>query len=87
MPSALKVRKNTVVRVTGKLTPAIGTERVAVLARVVNAKGGTRWISQERTVSATGTFTTSWKISAATEFIARWSGDAAHDGDAAPLAM
>lgn len=86
-PSASKVRKNTIVRVTGKLTPANGTERVAVLARVVNAKGGTRWISQERTVSATGTFTTSWKITASTEFIARWSGDAARDGDAAPLAV
>ena len=58
---------------------------MAVLARVVDAKGGTRWMSQERTVSATGTFTTSWRITASTEFIARWSGDASHDGDAAPL--
>ena len=56
-----------------------------MLARVVGAKGGTRWVPQERTVSATGTFTTSWRITATTEFIARWSGDAAHDGDAAPL--
>jgi photosystem II stability/assembly factor-like uncharacterized protein len=86
-PSANTARKGGVVRVTGKLTPANGTERVAVLARVLNAKGGTRWVSQERTVSATGTFTTSWKISASTEFIARWSGDASHDGDAAPLAV
>ncbi|MGK2877333.1 MAG: YCF48-related protein [Solirubrobacterales bacterium] len=84
-PSAKTVRKGTVVRVTGMLTPATGSERVAVLARVVNAKGGTRWVSQERTVSASGTFTTSWRISASTEFIARWSGDASHDGDAAPL--
>lgn len=84
-PSAKAVRKGTIVRVTGKLTPATGTERVAVLARVVNAEGGTRWVSQERTVSATGTFTTSWRMSASTEFIARWSGDASRDGDAAPL--
>ena len=84
-PSAKVVRKGRVVRVTGKLSPATGTERVAVLARVVNARGGTRWVSQERTVSATGTFTTSWRISATTEFIARWSGDYSHDGDAAPL--
>ncbi|MBJ7458642.1 MAG: hypothetical protein JHD02_05595 [Thermoleophilaceae bacterium] len=84
-PSAKVVRKGTVVRVTGRLAPATGSERVAVLARVVNSKGGTRWVSQERTVSATGTFTTSWRISASTEFIARWSGDASHDGDAAPL--
>jgi len=84
-PSAKRARKGSVVRVTGRLSPATGTERVAVLARVVNAKGGTRWVSQERTVSATGTFTTSWRVSASTEFIARWSGDASHDGDAAPL--
>jgi photosystem II stability/assembly factor-like uncharacterized protein len=83
--SAPKARMNSVIRVTGKLTPATGSERVAVLARVKNAKGGTRWVSQERTVSATGAFTTSWKITASTEFIARWSGDSAHDGDAAPL--
>jgi photosystem II stability/assembly factor-like uncharacterized protein len=86
-PSAPKVRAGTVVRVTGKLSPATGSERVAVLARVTNAKGGTRWVSQERTVSATGTFTTSWTITASTAFIARWSGDSAHDGDAAPLAI
>jgi photosystem II stability/assembly factor-like uncharacterized protein len=86
-PSATKVSKGTVVRVTGKLSPASGTERVTVLARVVGAKGGTRWTSIERTVSTTGTFTTAWRIAATTEFIARWSGDAAHDGDAAPLAI
>lgn len=85
--SASKVRKGTVVRVTGTLTPANGTERVAVLARVVNAKGGTRWTPIDRTVSATGTFMTSWRISASTQFIARWSGDAARDGDAAPLTV
>jgi photosystem II stability/assembly factor-like uncharacterized protein len=86
-PSATKARLNAVVRVTGKLSPATGTERVVVLARVKNAKGGTRWTPKEVTVSATGTFTTAWKIQATTDFIARWSGDAAHDGDAAPLVV
>jgi photosystem II stability/assembly factor-like uncharacterized protein len=84
-PSSARVRSGSLVRVTGRLTPATGTERVTVLARVVGARGGTRWTSLERTVSATGTFTTTWKITAPTQFIARWSGDAAHDGDAAPL--
>lgn len=84
-PSATKVRSGAIVPVTGKLTPATGVERVAVLARVTSAKGGTQWVTQNVTVSATGTFTTKWKITASTEFIARWSGDAAHDGDAAPL--
>lgn len=84
-PSATKVRSGTVVRVTGKLSPATGIEQVTVLARVVGAKGGTKWVSQQRPVSATGTFSSPWKITATTEFIARWSGDASHDGDAAPI--
>lgn len=84
-PSATKVRSGTVVRVTGKLSPATGIEQVTVLARVVGARGGTKWVSQQRPVSATGTFTSPWKITATTEFIARWSGDASHDGDAAPI--
>lgn len=81
--SSKKVRKRTVVRVTGKLSPAAGGERVTVLARAIGAKSGTRWTSQERTVSASGTFTTSWRVTKPTIFIARWSGDAAHDGAAA----
>lgn len=84
-PSATKVRSGTIVRVTGKLSPATGIEQVTVLARVVGAKGGTKWVSQQRPVSATGTFTSPWKITATTVFIARWSGDASHDGDAAPI--
>lgn len=83
-PSASKVRRGTVVPVTGKLSPATGVERVAVLARIVGAKGGIEWVTQNVTVSASGTFTTKWKVTAPTVFIARWSGDASHDGDAAP---
>lgn len=78
--SSRRVRKKTVIKVTGKLAPAVGGERVTVLARAIGAKGGTRWTSQERTVSASGTFTTSWRVSKPTIFIARWSGDAARDG-------
>ena len=50
--SSRRVRKKTVIRVTGKLIPAAGGERVTVLARAVGAKPGTRWTAQERTVSA-----------------------------------
>lgn len=82
--SSRRVRKKTVIRVTGKLTPAAGGERVTVLARAVGAKPGTRWAAQERTVSAAGTFTTSWRITKPTIFVARWSGDSSRDGDAAP---
>jgi photosystem II stability/assembly factor-like uncharacterized protein len=81
--SSKKVRKNTVVKVTGKLSPALEGARVAVLARLAGAKGGVKWTTQERTVSASGTFSTSWRIKKPTIFIARWSGDSAHDGDAA----
>jgi photosystem II stability/assembly factor-like uncharacterized protein len=83
--SAKRVRRGSVVPVNGTLTPATGIERISVLARVTGAKGGTQWTSQNVTVSPEGTFTTRWKITADTEFIARWSGDFAHDGDGAPL--
>jgi photosystem II stability/assembly factor-like uncharacterized protein len=82
--SSKRVKKNTVIKVTGKLSPNSGGERVTVLARQTGAKSGTNWVSQERTVAANGTFTTSWKIKKGTIFIARWSGDSARDGDGAP---
>ncbi|MGH2907103.1 MAG: YCF48-related protein [Solirubrobacterales bacterium] len=81
--SSKKVKRNTVIKVTGKLAPNSGGERVTVLARTIGAKGGTNWASQERTVAANGTFTTSWKVKKPTIFIARWSGDSGHDGDGA----
>lgn len=79
--STTRARKGSTVRVTGRLTPAQGNEQVAVLARVVGATGGTKWTQLVRTVSIGGTFTTSWKITKPTVIIARWSGDASHDGD------
>lgn len=81
--SARRVKRGSIVRVTGTLTPATGLERVSVLAREAHADGGTRWVTQERTVSAAGTFTTSWRITKPTVFIARWSGDTTHDGASA----
>lgn len=81
--SARKVKRNTTIKVTGKLSPALGGERVSVVARPVGAKDGTAWTAQEVTVAANGSFTTRWKIKKPTVFIARWSGDAGHDGDAA----
>jgi photosystem II stability/assembly factor-like uncharacterized protein len=81
--SSTKVKKNATVRVTGKLTPAQGGERVTVLTRPVGAKDGKAWRSQTATVSLAGTFTTSWKISGPTIVIATWAGDGGHDGDGA----
>lgn len=84
-PAARSVRRGSVVPVTGSLSPAVGGERVSVLARAAGAVGGTRWSTQDVTVSPKGTFITKWKVTTDTVFIARWSGDAARDGDAAPL--
>lgn len=83
-PSATRVVKGDVIPVTGRLSSALGGERVAVMARIVGAPAGTAWVTQNATVAADGTFTTRWKITAATRFIARWSGDAMNDGDGAP---
>lgn len=84
-PSARKVKRNKTVRISGTLAGAQGGERVSVLARLVGAKGGTRWVEQEATVAANGRFSTprAWKVKGAMIFVARWSGDAGHDGDAA----
>ncbi|MFT4049755.1 MAG: YCF48-related protein [Solirubrobacterales bacterium] len=77
------VKKNSEIRVSGKLSPSQGGEQVTVLARALDAKGGTHWVSQTATVSLGGTFTTTWKIGKATIFTATWAGDATHDGDGA----
>jgi hypothetical protein len=78
-----KVKKNSTVNVTGTLAPSQGGEQVTVLARQTNAKGGTKWSKQTVTVSLGGTFTTTWKVAKGTIFVARWAGDATHDGDGA----
>jgi photosystem II stability/assembly factor-like uncharacterized protein len=81
--SSTKTKKNSTVRVTGKLTPAQGGEQVTVLTRPVGAKDGAHWKEQTVTVSLAGTFTTSWKVSQALTVVAYWAGDGGHDGDGA----
>lgn len=81
--SKAKVKKNKEFTVTGTLAPSQGGEQVTVLARQTNAKGGTKWSKKTVTVSLGGTFTTTWKVSKGTIFVARWAGDATHDGDGA----
>lgn len=83
-----KVKKNSKIQIKGKLSGAQGGEVVTVLARKLDAKGGTRWTSKTATVSLGGTFTMSWKVQSATIFVARWAGDATRDGDGAdPLVV
>jgi photosystem II stability/assembly factor-like uncharacterized protein len=67
------------ITVTGKLTPASGNERVVVSMR---RPGSTRWVAQGATVSANGSFTTSWRLQkGANQFVAQWQGDFASHGD------
>jgi photosystem II stability/assembly factor-like uncharacterized protein len=79
------VKKGTTVPISGKLAPSQGGEQVTVLARPVDAKNGAKWSRQTATVSLGGTFTTTWKIDKPMVFVARWAGDATHDGDGADL--
>jgi photosystem II stability/assembly factor-like uncharacterized protein len=81
--SKLKVKKNKAFTVSGTLNPSQGGEQMTVLAREANAKPGTKWKKQTVTVGLGGTFTTTWKIKKATLFVARWAGDATHDGSGA----
>lgn len=86
-PSARKVRRNSTIKVTGKLSPAFGGEIVSIVARPVGAKNGTRWTVQEVAVDANGKFSSRWKLKKPTIFLARWSGDSGHDGDGSPAVI
>lgn len=75
--------KVTKITVTGKLTPATGTERVTVSRR---PEGSARWIAQTVKVAANGAFTTSWTVTrGANLFVAQWAGDFDSAGDGSPL--
>jgi photosystem II stability/assembly factor-like uncharacterized protein len=65
--------------VTGKLKPASGNERVTVAYR---KPGSTSWRTQTVTVSANGTFTSSWNLAkGVNQFVAQWQGDFRSHGD------
>lgn len=69
-----RVKKTGVVTVSGRLTPADGGEDVIVFS----STGGTR--VAHATVASNGRFTTHWKISRTTAFVAQIFGDADHSG-------
>lgn len=71
-----QVKKRTRVKVTGKLTPAEGAERVTV-----SAFDGRRWRKATETVASNGTFTTTWRVSRTSYFVAQWAGDDDRAGD------
>jgi hypothetical protein len=72
----LTVKRGSGIRVTGKLNPAEGGEQVVVSARAINHG----WVHKVVQVASNGTFTTVWKISRLTIFVAQWAGDADHQG-------
>jgi hypothetical protein len=72
----LRVTPGSDIRVTGKLSPAEGGEQVVVSARSFN-RG---WVHKVVQVAANGTFTTVWKLTRFTIFVAQWAGDADHAG-------
>jgi photosystem II stability/assembly factor-like uncharacterized protein len=71
-----RVKRGTTIKVNGKLNPAAGGEQVVVSARA--AKHG--WVHRVVQVAANGTFTTVWRVSRLTIFVAQWAGDADHAG-------
>jgi photosystem II stability/assembly factor-like uncharacterized protein len=70
------VRRGRTIHVNGKLTPAAGGEQVVVSARA--SRHG--WVHKVVQVASNGTFTTVWRVSRFTIFVAQWAGDADHMG-------
>lgn len=74
-----KLTKPAHIVVTGRLAPASGNERVTVGYR---RPGSTRWTSQTVTVSANGSFTSSWNVArGVNQFVAQWQGNFRSHGD------
>jgi photosystem II stability/assembly factor-like uncharacterized protein len=71
-----KVRRGSNITVSGKLNPAAGGEQVVVSARA-QSRG---WVHKVVQVASDGTFTTVWKLTRFTIFVAQWTGDADHEG-------
>jgi hypothetical protein len=66
------------VTVTGTLAGAVGGEQIVVSRRDL---AGSRWTHQTVTAGANGgRFTTSWKISRSSVFVAQWAGDSGRRG-------
>jgi photosystem II stability/assembly factor-like uncharacterized protein len=64
--------------VTGSLPGAVGGEQIVVSRRDLRGGG---WIHQIVTAGAnSGSFTTSWKISRTSVFVAQWAGDSGRRG-------
>jgi photosystem II stability/assembly factor-like uncharacterized protein len=71
------------VRLTGRLIPADGGERVIVSRTVADPrqrKGSIDWDFKSVRVRSNGRFTTTWSVRRASVFVAQWTGDGYHMG-------
>lgn len=79
---ALKKVKGAIT-VTGSLSGAVGGELITVARRDVT---GTRWTTKTVTAGANGgSFTTTWKISRSSVFVAQWPGDSGRSSAGSPV--
>lgn len=76
------VTKTRAVKITGRLTPTVAGARIQISAR--NPKTNSWRLVDVATVSSTGTFTTSYRVSRTSQLVAQWRGDADHNGDGSP---
>jgi photosystem II stability/assembly factor-like uncharacterized protein len=82
-PKLKSVRRSRSVKITGILVPAVAGAPVVVLARGARSH---RWtVVGEPTTSATGTFTTSHRVSHTTQLVAQWSGNTDVNGAGSPV--
>ena len=73
------LKKHGRITVSGKLSPALGNERVTVSSL---APGSRSWRRQTVRTAANGAFTTSWTVKkGSTAFVAQWAGDQRSRGD------
>jgi photosystem II stability/assembly factor-like uncharacterized protein len=78
------VRRDTVIRVTGKVSGASGGAEVVITRR---ERGESGWSSDVATVASNGTFTTTWKLTKTAAFVGQWGGDADSTGDGSPALL
>ena len=76
-----KVRRRSVIRVTGRVQGASAGARVLVARR---ERGESGWPHQDVTVASNGTFTTRWRLDKTAAFVAQWAGDEDSAGDGSP---
>ncbi|MEA2409687.1 MAG: hypothetical protein QOC77_248 [Thermoleophilaceae bacterium] len=81
-PKRRAVTHTQLVRVDGRLSPAVPGASVAVLARNANTHAWT--VAARPQVAADGTFTLLRRISHTTQLVAQWRGDIGLSGDGSP---